>query len=99
MTDYHYTDSTQEGKMVAFLAIIGLGIILWWLSKVLIRMGNVLEKIGDNLAVRSVTPKAGGHKKVSDVETVREQVHVAKGEGTDKEYWDNVQKEINDLTE
>lgn len=84
---------------MTFLAIIGLIFLLWLTAKFLNKIGNVLNKIGDALAEQSTfkTHTKGGPDAV-DREKIREKIRTLNGEGTNDEYWEQVNNEIDDLT-
>ena len=88
--------------MVAILAIIGLMFICWWLSKKLKFLGNFLDNLGDQMAEKSVTRERTGasrKKALDDIKKANEKIHAIKGSGTDEQFKDAIQKEIDELTD
>jgi len=91
----------KEITVVSILAIIGLIFICWWLSKKLNKLGNFLDKLGDQMAENSVTKERTGasrKKALQNIKRAREKIQAIKGDGTDEQYNDAVQKEIEKLT-
>lgn len=91
--------------MIAILAFIGLGFLLWYASKFFQRVGNILDKAGDYLAERGTHSSSSPFnsalaqaKRDLAKTNLKEKKHVLQGEGTDNEYQTNIQKEIDDLT-
>lgn len=83
------------------LTLIGLAVVLWFISKMFNKVGNALDKIGDALAEWSTysgrTPGGyGGSEKARA--KIREKINALHGEGTDQEYQERIRKEIDDLT-
>jgi len=85
--------------MVALLALIGIGCLLWLVSKVCIRLGTALENAGDAIAMRAMSAR-NIRQSIENgrTEQLREKVLAAKGERTDKQFWNQVHQEIDELT-
>jgi len=82
--------------MGTFIIIIALIIVLSWLSKKLIKLGNFLEKVGNYFDDRSAADfKTSVLKKKRKTQ---EKIQVMSGEVPDDEYTDNVRKQIDKLT-
>lgn len=82
--------------MEALLALIGILVLIHFAGKWCRQVGDFLERLGDEIAVRGSSFRSG-RGTAPDVEKVKEQLHVINGEGTEKDYWDNVEKEISSL--
>jgi len=81
---------------MGFIIIFAFIIVLSWLSKKLIKMGDFLEKLGNYFDDRSAANfKTQVFKK--KIKT-QEKTHVMSGEISDDEYTNNVRKQINELT-
>jgi len=82
--------------MGTFIIIIALIIVLSWLSKKLIKLGNFLEKVGNYFDDRSAADfKTSVLKKKRKTQ---EKIQVMSEEVPDDEYTDNVRKQIDKLT-
>jgi hypothetical protein len=91
--------------MIAILAIIGLGFLLWYLSKFFQRVGNIMDAAGNYIAERGVHSSGlpfdsalAQAKRDLAKATLVEKKHTLRGEGTDDEYLNRAKKEIDDLT-
>ena len=85
--------------MVALFALIGIGCALWFISKACIKIGTALEKIGDEIAMNAMSARNVNQSvDRGRAEELREKVLVAKGEKTDKQYWNQVREEIDEIT-
>lgn len=82
--------------MMTLLAIIGLIVILHFVSKGLIRLGTFLENLGEHMEERSASNIK--FKRVKKDPRTKEKIHVISGEGTDEEFKERVRKEIDELT-
>lgn len=82
--------------MVSFLAIIGLIVILWWISKGLKKGGQFLEDLGNHMEDRAAsnTVTQFKHKK----KKTEEKIKVMSGDGTDDKYMDKIRDEIDEIT-
>ena len=85
---------------MAFLAIIGLIAILWFLSRGLKRLGNFLNRVGDNMISYSVTVRRtkrdnGSKKNVLDL---KDKLEAVKETEEDRNFKSNIRSEIEELT-
>lgn len=88
--------------MITFLALIGLIVLLWLASKALKKVGHFFDNLSEYLSERSISTRVGSeHKRdfLEEIKKIREKTYAMKGKITDEEYWDNVRKQIKDLTE
>jgi hypothetical protein len=84
--------------MIALLAIIGLVVVLYFLSRILTSLGNFINNLGDVIAVKSTVGKeVGTAGPVKVTAKMKEKLHVIHGEGTEEEYWDRVNREIKEM--
>lgn len=81
--------------MGTLIIIIALIIVLSWLSKKLIKFGNLLEKIGNYYDDRSA---ANFKTPVFKKKKTREKIEVMSGEDTDEEYAKKIKKQIDEIT-
>jgi len=85
------------------LSIIGLFIILWVLSRVLVRIGDWLEKTGNALCeISSSMSRPEKRRAVNqDSNEISERIKGLKGEDdhVDSDWEDQVRREIEELTE
>jgi len=92
-------ETTMETLFFIF-AIIGIFFIFRVLAKLFNKVGNALDKFGDALAdvsISSAKSTIGHGVSEKDKNKIREKIRTLQGEPTDKEYKDNVQKEIDGL--
>lgn len=83
--------------MILILAFIGVAVILLFLGKFLVRAGTYLEGIEDAVATRQANLKRTGITRPR-AENIKEKTLAAKGEGTDAEYVNRIQAEIEEIT-
>jgi hypothetical protein len=82
--------------MGTFIIIIALIIVLSWLSKKLIKLGNFFDKVGNYFDDRSAADfKTSVLKKKRKTQ---EKIQAMSGEIPDEEYTNNVRKQIDKLT-
>ena len=82
---------------MAFLAIIGLIVILYVIRKMLNNVGNFFEGMSQCLSNQMIArtyPKRRTQIKPNDI---NEKIKAIRGDGTDKEYLDAARREIDDL--
>jgi hypothetical protein len=85
---------------MAFLAIIGLIAILWFLSKGLKLLGNFLTNLGDEMISYSISVKKtkwDNKETENNVSELKNKLDVVK-ENSDRSFKSKIQKEIEDLT-
>ena len=83
--------------MISLLALIGLIFLLWYASKALNKVGKFFDRMAetfmdDRFSYSMKTRRTSMSKKI------KEKINTVKGQGTDKEYWDQVKGEIDELT-
>ncbi len=83
---------------MALLAFIGLIAILIFLRKIMNAIGKSFDALSHDLSDRAVSNINTQRQISKETKRIREKINTIKGNGTDHEYWTNVQKEIDGLT-
>lgn len=86
--------------MISLLAIVGLIVVLWLLSKGLKKMGNTLTSFGDALIDIAADAQKNEHrdkKTQKRLDKMEDKIKSLKGDD-DAAYREKVRREIDDLT-
>jgi hypothetical protein len=87
---------------MALLAIIGLIAILWFFARGLKRVGDFLERIGDNMINYSTTKNThytwSSTEQVKNVSELKNKLEAVKETEEDRNFKSSVRNEIEELT-
>lgn len=87
--------------MWGFLALIGLLFLMYWASKALVRLGNFLIRLSEELGdyVIMVHRKRGRPPVAAENKEIKDKMSIIKGEDTDDEFMEKARKEIEKFTD
>jgi len=82
---------------MAFLALIGLLVILWIAQKFFKFLGLTFDTLAQDLTNKAVIRVTTKRKHLANIKKVKEKIDTIKGNGTDQEYWNNVRNNIDNM--
>jgi hypothetical protein len=86
----------ERNKTMIFFALIGLIVFVWFVSRVLIIVGTLLENAGDRIAMQGIYRTPGRQFDFKENKRLHDNLKEVKQQNT--EYQKRIQKEIDELT-
>lgn len=89
---------SKPDTMIILFAFIGIIAILWLASKALLKIGNIFENLSNKMEERALSTESLKAQQIKTLRKIQKNVSKLKKGQTKKNYMDQVQKEIEELT-